>query len=91
MDKNRYIKVENQPHLVRDKISGAILNTDVSEIKRAKEIKRKNLLKEQEISEMKSDISELKQLVKLLVVGYNNPFPIAILLKLKSITFLLTP
>ena len=67
MDKNRYIKVENQPHLVRDKISGAILNTDVSEIKRAKEIKRKNLLKEQEISEMKSDISELKKLVKLLV------------------------
>ena len=44
MDKNRYIKVENQPHLVRDKISGAILNTDVSEIKRAKEIsKNKNL------------------------------------------------
>ena len=44
MDKNRYIKVENQPHLVRDKISGAILNTDVSEIKR-KRNKKKKLVK----------------------------------------------
>ena len=46
MDENRYIQVEGNPSLVRDRESGAILNSDVSEIKRQKEIKRKNLLKD---------------------------------------------
>ena len=67
MDENRYIQVENNPNLVRDRESGAILNSDVSEIKRQKEIKRKNLLKEQELVELKEEVSELKDLVKQLV------------------------
>ena len=44
MDKNRYISRE--PAHCRDKISGAILNTDVSEIK-SKRNKKKKLVKEQ--------------------------------------------
>tara|TARA_B100000941_G_scaffold277870_1_gene241741 strand:+ start:1897 stop:2112 length:216 start_codon:yes stop_codon:yes gene_type:complete len=67
MDENRYIQVEGNPSLVRDRESGAILNSDVSEIKRQKEIKRKNLLKEQELVELKEQVSELKDLVKQLV------------------------
>ena len=67
MDENRYIQVEGNPSLVRDRESGAILNSDVSEIKRHKEIKRKNLLKEQELVELKEEVSELKDLVKQLV------------------------
>jgi|TARA_Y200000002_G_scaffold230878_1_gene190614 hypothetical protein len=67
MDENRYIQVEGNPSLVRDRESGAILNSDVSEIKRQKEIKRKNLLKEQELVELKEEVSELKDLVKQLV------------------------
>ena len=70
MDENRYIQVENNPNLVRDRESGAILNSDVSEIKRQKEIKRKNLLKEQELVELKEEVSELKDLVKQLVEKY---------------------
>ena len=58
MDENRYIQVEGNPSLVRDRESGAILNSDVSEIKRQKEIKRKNLLKEQELVELKEEVSE---------------------------------
>ena len=42
MDENRYIQVEGNPSLVRDRESGAILNSDVSEIKRQKEIKKGN-------------------------------------------------
>ena len=61
MDENRYIQVEGNPSLVRDRESGAILNSDVSEIK------RKNLLKEQELVELKEEVSELKDLVKQLV------------------------
>ena len=38
MDENRYIQVEGNPSLVRDRESGAILNSDVSEIKRQKEL-----------------------------------------------------
>ena len=67
MDENRYIQVEGNPSLGRDRESGAILNSDVSEIKRQKEIKRKNLLKEQELVELKEEVSELKDLVKQLV------------------------
>ena len=67
MDENRYIQVEGNPSLVRDRESGAILNSDVSEIKRQKEIKRKNLLKEHELVELKEEVSELKDLVKQLV------------------------
>ena len=67
MDENRYIQVEGNPSLVRDRESGAILNSDVSEIKRQKEIKRKNLLKEQELVELKEEVSELKDLVIQLV------------------------
>ena len=67
MNENRYIQVEGNPSLVRDRESGAILNSDVSEIKRQKEIKRKNLLKEQELVELKEEVSELKDLVKQLV------------------------
>jgi hypothetical protein len=67
MNENRYIQVEGNPSLVRDRESGAILNSDVSEIKRQKEIKRKNLLKEQELVELKEQVSELKDLVKQLV------------------------
>jgi len=70
MDENRYIQVEGNPSLVRDRESGAILNSDVSEIKRQKEIKRKNLLKEQELVELKEEVSELKDLVKQLVKKY---------------------
>ena len=70
MDENRYIQVEGNPSLVRDRESGAILNSDVSEIKRQKEIKRKNLLKEQELVELKEEVSELKDLVKQLVEKY---------------------
>ena len=67
MDENRYIQVEGNPSLVRDRESGAILNSDVSEIKRQKEIKIKNLLKAQELVELKEEVSELKDLVKQLV------------------------
>lgn len=70
MDENRYIQVENNPNLVRDRESGAILNSNVSEIKRQKEIKEKNLLKEQELVELKEEVSELKDLVKQLVEKY---------------------
>ena len=70
MDENRYIQVEGNPSLVRDRESGAILNSNVSEIKRQKEIKEKNLLKEQELVELKEEVSELKDLVKQLVEKY---------------------
>ena len=70
MDENRYIQVENNPNLVRDSESGAILNSNVSEIKRQNEIKEKNLLKEQELVELKEEVSELKDLVKQLVEKY---------------------
>lgn len=70
----RYIKVEGNPNLVRDKVSGAILNINSNEIKRAQ--RRKNLWLEEkekqhalsnEVEELRTEIQEIKHLLVQLV------------------------
>jgi len=67
---SRYMKVEGHSNLVRDKHTGAILNTNRGEIARSKlmkETKRReseeieNLSKE--VESLKSDISDIKNLL----------------------------
>ena len=56
----QYINVEGSGGLVRDKETGAILNTNKSEIERARERKIISKKKEEELDNMKSDIRNLK-------------------------------
>ena len=59
-DDMQYINVECSGGMVRDKETGAILNTNKSEIERARKRKIISKKKEEEFDDMKTDIKELK-------------------------------
>ena len=59
-DDMQYINVEGSGGMVRDKETGAILNTNKSEIERARKRKIISKKKEEEFDNMKTDIKELK-------------------------------
>tara|TARA_A100001201_G_C4086157_1_gene200567 strand:+ start:1269 stop:1505 length:237 start_codon:yes stop_codon:yes gene_type:complete len=59
-DDMQYINVEGSGGMVRDKETGAILNTNKSEIERARKRKIISKKKEEEFDGMKTDIKGLK-------------------------------
>ena len=59
-DDMQYINVEGSGGLVRDQETGAILNTNKSEIERARQRKILSKRKAEEFDNMKSDIKSLK-------------------------------
>ena len=67
MDRERYIQVEGNSGLVRDRTTGAILNVNSTEIQKARLRKKKEKQQELEIQELKKDVSEIKVLLKQLV------------------------
>jgi hypothetical protein len=68
---SQYAKVEGHPNLLRDLKTNAIINTDIVSLdhytiakrKKEEEVKRIDNL-ENELSELKSSIDEIKQLLK---------------------------
>lgn len=66
----RFLKVKDRENLVKDMSTGAILNTDPSAIlrheKRLREMDKEKH-REDEINSLKSDISEIKALLKALL------------------------
>ena len=60
-DDMQYINVEGSGGLVRDKETGAILNTNKSEIERARQRKLLSKRKTEEFNGMKDDIKNLKE------------------------------
>ena len=58
--------VENNPNLVKNLDTGAVINTNTSELLARREQIGKLQEKDAEIESMKADIEELKQLVKKL-------------------------
>lgn len=67
MDSKKYIRVEGNSGLVRDRETGAILNANVTEIQKARLKKNKEKQRELEIQELKKDVSEIKVLLTKLV------------------------
>lgn len=67
MNRERYIQVEGNSGLVRDRTTGAILNANSTEIQKARLKKNKEKQREQEIQELKKDVSEIKVLLTKLV------------------------
>jgi uncharacterized HAD superfamily protein len=61
------IKVENSTSLYRDSESGAIINCSNSEYENYMELKNKKLREQQEIENIKNDVSELKSMMKLIL------------------------
>ena len=67
MNSKKYIQVEGNSGLVRDRETGAILNANVTEIQKARLKKNKEKQRELEIQELKKDVSEIKVLLTKLV------------------------
>ena len=67
MDSKKYIQVEGNSGLVRDRETGAILNANTTEIQKARLKKNKEKQQEQEIQELKKDVSEIKVLLTKLI------------------------
>ena len=59
-----YLEVEGHPGLVRDKRTGAILNTNEQEVEAARARKKAWKEKQKEFDELKNDVSELKDRMK---------------------------
>lgn len=74
MKRREYISVDGHSSLVKDMSTGAILNTNVEEIQRARELKKRLLVKkekekamEDDIAYLKKEFSELKDLIKTMI------------------------
>tara|TARA_B100001741_G_C16497224_1_gene572756 strand:- start:70 stop:279 length:210 start_codon:yes stop_codon:yes gene_type:complete len=63
----KHIKVKNENHLYRDSDTGAIINTDRSSFEKYKRSKLKFQSMEQELDHLKSEISEIKSLLREIV------------------------
>lgn len=59
----KYVPVENSPNLVRDKSTGAIINTDKSGLELAKARKVARVKEQNELNKLKSEVKELKELI----------------------------
>ena len=61
------VRIKDKPNLVRDMNTGAILNTNIAAFnihKKEKELKEQTKLNTKEINSMKSDILEIKNMLK---------------------------
>lgn len=62
-----YIKVEGEDGLFRDPSTGAIINRDKKTFDRIRASRAKSQKSENEIEQLKSEISELKRLVHAII------------------------
>ena len=59
----KYLKVKDHENLVRDKDTNVIININRSEIEQAKKRKAERIKKEQEINNLKNEVSEIKSML----------------------------
>ena len=67
MDDERYIPVEEKPGLFRDSRSGAIINMNRTGAQKAREARDAYRNKENEVKELKSEVQEIKGILKQLL------------------------
>ncbi len=65
--KSTLIMVDNGLGLARDTRTGGIINTNVEEIHNARERKKNKINKEMEFEKLKTDVSEMKQLLNTII------------------------
>jgi len=64
---SEYIKVDGHSNLVRDKNSGAIININSSDFEKARLAKQAKKRQEQELQDLKHEVSEIKSLLLKLI------------------------
>jgi hypothetical protein len=69
--RDRLIRVENEPGLARDELTGAIVNTNVSEITAARQRKARQKQEREELEMLKSDVNEIKSILNVIVDKLN--------------------
>lgn len=62
-----YIMVDGSSSLARDPKSGAIVNINKDEIKKAREAKEKRKNRDREFEDLKNEVGEIKELLNKLV------------------------
>ena len=62
-----YSKIENEDTLIRDNISKAVINTDVDGYNAYMNRKRNSVRQQKEFNDLKTEVTELKDLVKILI------------------------
>jgi len=62
-----YVKVEGHKNFVRDRRSGAIINTNREEIEAAKKRKAEKLNKDKELNDLKDEVSDIKKMLTKIV------------------------
>jgi hypothetical protein len=65
--KPNLIMVENGVGLARDVRTGGIININKEEIRTARERKKRRKQKENEFEQLKTDVSEMKQLLNTII------------------------
>lgn len=63
----KLIPVEGHPQLARDASTGAIVNINTKSLTDARAAKQRRKEKDQELEQLKEDVAEIKQLLRLLV------------------------
>tara|TARA_B000000557_G_scaffold250129_1_gene236170 strand:+ start:2487 stop:2687 length:201 start_codon:yes stop_codon:yes gene_type:complete len=61
------IRVEGHKHLYRDEKSGAIVNTDTQGYLQYKKLQEQKQYQEKEIQQLRSDVDEIKSLLRELI------------------------
>lgn len=69
---SEYAKVEGHSSLIREESSSAIINTDINAYYLAKKRKEAFISQNNEINNLKKDISDIKEMVSKLVERING-------------------
>lgn len=67
METPRIVKIENEDTLVRDTVSNAVLNTDMSALQKYRAKREKDRAMRQDIDDLKDKMSNIEQLLQQLV------------------------
>ena len=62
-----YSKIEDEDTLIRDNVSKAVINTDVDGYEAYMSKKRNSIRQQKEFNNLKTEVTELKDLVKTLI------------------------
>ena len=62
-----YFKIEGEQDLVKDKETGAILNTNMDSLSAYKQKRKKDMEQKNRIDKMENDIGDIKSMLKELI------------------------
>jgi len=65
--KHRFLQIDTDDTLVRDSKTNAVLNTDMTALQKYKVVRDKERQMREDIDNLKTDMSEIKQLLQQLV------------------------